>query len=142
MSWNRRTRAPEGPAREHSASLCLYRIVRYLPDAFTGDRLTVGVVAGLGAQLHVRFLHDWSRVQAYAGEEVLEIRRIAEALQERWDAAPGARRVLFAEDPVLEMLNAPEPRLQLSEVRAVDLRPSRTIDPLLLRLLGPVPVSS
>ncbi len=57
-----------------------YSIVQYVPNPIADERINIGVVAFDDNDVRVQFLNNWSRVQAFGGEDIHFLRDFAKQM--------------------------------------------------------------
>jgi hypothetical protein len=55
-----------------------YSIVQYVPDPVADERVNVGVIAFGEGAIHSRFIRNWSRVEAFGGQDIAFLRTFAD----------------------------------------------------------------
>lgn len=61
-----------------------YSLIRYVPNPISGERINIGVVSiGINdvGVVYVRFLKDWSRVEAFGMEDISFLKEFAVRLE-------------------------------------------------------------
>jgi hypothetical protein len=113
---------------------CVYRVLRFVPDRFSEERINLGLLAMTRSRLHVRFTDDWDRVRSFSGGPSHDLEEVARAFT-AWDGRVTPLRMLLGADPLRDFLGFNDERLRFSEVRSVDLPAGTAADTLAARYL-------
>lgn len=116
-----------------------YTIAEFVPDPVRGERINVGVIVFGDGLIRSRFLTNWSRVQAFAGDHHISfLKDFAERVQDWAPQQPRLGQVPITDEQLREMTASWMNSIQLTEPRASLLSPDDLLRDAVARFLPPV----
>jgi hypothetical protein len=112
-----------------------YTVLQYVPNALTGERANVGIIAFDDTRVVCRTLHNWRRVSSFGGSDVHAVRELVEEFTRRDLSPTDVTRALETWTSSLRLSAprasvAPVDRLleQMAEVMLVDVEPKQRLN--------------
>jgi hypothetical protein len=116
-----------------------YTIAEFVPDPIRGERINVGVIVFGDGMVRSRFLTNWNRVQAFAGNHHISfLKDFAERVQDWAPQQPRLGQVEITDEQLRGITASWMNSIQLTEPRASLLSPDELLRDTAARFLPPV----
>lgn len=86
-----------------------YSVIQFVPNAISGERINIGVIAFNEEKISVRFLANWARVRRFAGTDIAFLKDFAHEVEESISsqlALPGFKTIELLNESLINKISS------------------------------------